>query len=185
MLNKLLIAACAFSLTLGLAYAESFSGTTRIFPDWSHTTTGLTTVKETFDSTLYQATHTSGTGANKMNQLWHGTVTIAASATNTIDITGGITNSFGTVLTMSKVRMVFFEAGSANVDTVTIGGGASAFSSIFADSSDAFVLRPDGAIFISGTDATAYAAGSGNIQFVNNNGNSNATVKVYLGASDS
>ena len=183
-MNKILTAVFAFTLTIGLAYAESFTGTTRVFPDWSHKTTGLTTVSETFASSLFTFTHTSGNGANQMNQLWHSTETIVASGTNVIDLTGGITNAFGTVLTMAEVRLLTFKAGSTNASTIQIGGGASAFSSMFADASDALLIRPGGFIMLVGPDATGYTAGSGNLTLINNSGAGVATIDIYIGASD-
>lgn len=184
MRSKIIASVFAFCLILGLARAGDFAGTTRLFPQWTHTTTGETTVRETFDDSLYSWTHTSGTNINQMNMLWHDTLSIAASGTNTVGITGGITNAFGEVLTMNEVSFVFVISASANDGTLRIGGGTNAFSSWFTTATDELVLRPGGAIMLTAPDAAGYAAGSGNMRFINT-GTGTASVVVYLGGSGS
>ena len=111
---------------------------------------------------------------------------LAASATNTIDITGGITNAFGEVLTMAEVRLISFSAATANAGTISVGGSATPFSSWFGDVSDVLVLRPGSGLLLTGPDATGYVVGGGLLQFVNDSGdtNSSAVIDVYIGASD-
>jgi hypothetical protein len=184
--SKTICSLLVFSLTVGIGFAETFTGTTRIVPQtWVHSTTGLTTVREVLPSSIFSWSHTSGTGANQMDQLWHGAVTMTASGTNTLDLTGGVTNSFGTVLTMAEVRLMVFTTAISNEDTVSIGGGPTAFYSFMNSTNDLLTIRPEGAIMFVAPDATGYAIGGGLLKFVNNSGVSNATVNVYIGASSS
>jgi len=126
----------------------------------------------------------SGTNAFEMNQLWSSQRTLTNGANETINILGGITNSFGSALTMSEVRLISFSSASANTDQITIGGAsANAFSSWLGDPSDTVKLRPGGYLLAIAPDATGYAVSTnGNIK-VSNDGTNSVIYDVYIGAS--
>jgi hypothetical protein len=177
----------AIMIGAGYALAETFSGNVRIMPVWSHTKTNVTTVSEAFAYALYTFTHTSGTNANQMNQLWHQSVAFVAGGTNTYDLAGGITNAFGTTLTMAKVRFLYIEAATTNGSTLTIGNHANAFSSWLGATNQTAKIRPGGALMLVGPDAAAYAVGAGStdiLKLVNDDGSAGASATVYVGAAD-
>ena len=181
MKKTLIVATIAGLFSLG-ATAETFTGTTRLTGSWSHSLTGVTTVSETFPDSLATFTHTSGTNANQMNQLWRGTVSLSGSGTNEINIAGGITNAVGTALDIAEVRFILVTATSTNGSTISIGGGS--FVSMFADSSDMIVLRPGGTLMLIAPDATGYAKGSGVLRIINQSASA-ASATVYIGGSSS
>jgi len=166
-----------------VASAESFSGSLIVRPQWTHTKTTATTASESF-STLYNFIFTSGTNSFQMDQIWTSQRTLTNSANETINIAGGITNSFGTVLTMAEVRLISVKSASANVDSITIGGAAAnTFASWLGDTSDTITIRPGGYLLAIAPDATGYAVSTnGNIK-VTNNGTNSVTYDIYIGAS--
>ena len=177
---------CSVAMVLAgalLCHAESFSGTLLVKPNWTHTKTGATTASEVF-STLYSWSVTSGTNANQINKMWVSQRTLTNSATETIDIAGGITNSFGTQLDMSNVRMMIFKSSADNSDSISIGGAAAnAFDAWVGAADDTVILRAGAFLLISAPDATGYAVSTnGNIK-VTNQGTNSVTYDVYIGGS--
>lgn len=173
--------ACALTCAV---YAETFSGNLLVRPDWTHKKVGATVASETVSS-LFSWAHTSGATTNQMNQLWVADVTLASNAVRTINLAGGITNSFGTVLTMAEVRMLAISAASANTGTITVGGAAAnTFATWAGDSSDKIVVRPGGFLLIVAPDATAYAVGANGNLMISNNAAASASFDIYIGGSD-
>jgi len=172
----LLLCACA-------AIADtSFSGSTILLRDWTHEKTAATTVSESFSRYGWSWTHTSGTNANQMTDIWAKTVTIAGSGTNSIDLAGGVTNSFGDVLTFSRVNMLTVVASSTNSAPVAVGGAASAaFASWLGSSSDAVIVRPGGLLVVAAPDITGYAVGTNSVLQIVNQSTNSVSVTVSVG----
>ena len=165
-----------------IAGAESFSGNLLVRPDWTHTKSGATSVSESF-GTLFNWSFTSGTTTNQMDQLWVSRRTLAANTAETLDLTGGVTNSFGTALTMAEVRMLIVTINATNASTIAVGGAASAsFNSWAGASNDTVRVRPGGLMLLVAPDATGYAIGGGNLA-VTNEGASAVAYDIYVGAS--
>lgn len=72
----------------------------------------------------------AGTGAGLTADLaYANTISLAAAATTTLDLAGGLTDAFGNTLTFAKVKGLFVQCPKANVGAVQIGGNAtSAFN---------------------------------------------------------
>ena len=51
---------------------------------------------------------TDGQGAGKANALWHDRRTLSATS-ETLDLAGGITDSFGNTLTMDNIKAIFIQ----------------------------------------------------------------------------
>jgi len=163
--------------------AETFSGNLVVRPTWTHEKTGATTASEAFD-TLFNWDFTSGTNANQMNQLWVSQRSLTNSATETVDIAGGITNTFGTALTIAEVRMMIVSLSSTNLNTITVGGAAAnTFDSWLGDSTDKVSVRPGGFFLLAGPDATGYAVSTNGNLLVTNGGTNAITYDIYIGGS--
>ena len=175
-------------LTLGAIAAavasESFSGSLLIRPSWTHTSEGVTTGSESFD-TLLSWTHTNGDTTNQMNQVWVSRRSLASNASEVIDIDGAITNIFGTVLTVAEVRFFAVVSASTNTTAIAVGNAPStAFATWVRSSDDSVIVRPGGALVLVAPDATAYAvSGNGNIG-ITNLGASAVAYDVWIGGSD-
>lgn len=180
---KILTATLILTALTTAAVAESFSGNLLVKPTWTHTKTGATTASETF-STLLSWTFTSGTNANQMNQLWASERTLTNGQSEVINLAGGITNSFGTTLTIDEVRMIVIGSDTSNSDSITVGAAASnTFDEFLGDPSDTITIRPGGFFLLTGPDATAYPVSTnGNLQ-VANDGTNSVTYDIYIGGS--
>ncbi|MGW4648045.1 hypothetical protein [Kitasatospora sp. NPDC004289] len=115
----------------------------------------------------------SGTGAGQVDKLWVATRTIAASGTDDLDLAGTLTDAFGAVFTLARVKGIIVAASSANTNVVQVGGAASnAFVNWVADATDKVVLRPGGFMAVAAPDATGYpvTAGTGDLLRITNGG---------------
>ncbi len=166
-----------------LIAATEFSGNLLLRPAWTHKKTNATTTSEAFPQ-LFNWDFTNGGSTNQMDQLWHSQRSLTNGANEVIDITGGITNAFGDVLTMSEVRMMIISMTAAQSNTVVIGGATNnAFASWLGDPSDTVILRPGGIFLLVGPDAPGYAVSTNSNLKIPNGGTNTVTYDIYLGAS--
>src|SRR3990172_6448394 len=92
---------------------------------------------------------TDGAGADQADVVWSDERTLAASATEDLDLAGGLTDAFGTAITFARVKGIYIEADSTNTNNVFVGGAAlNAFATLFGDATDKIVLRPGGALLL-------------------------------------
>lgn len=116
----------------------------------------------------------SGTGAGQADLRFADTRTLAASATEDLDLAGVLTDAFGAALTFVKIKGIFISAAAANTNSVVIGAAAANTWATLLNATGTITLRP-GATFaaMSGsTDATGMAvtAGTGDLLKVANSG---------------
>lgn len=102
----------------------------------------------------------NGTGADQANQVWHDTRTLTTGATETLDLSGSLTNAFGESVTFTKVKAILIK----NKGTTTLSVGAAVatqFVSPFGSATD-LVKIPGGGIFLlTAPDATGFACAGG------------------------
>jgi len=67
----------------------------------------------------------SGVGANQADLLFADTRTLAASATEDLDLAGVLTDAFGAVITMAEVVAIFVTADAGNTNAVVVGDATS------------------------------------------------------------
>ena len=138
------------------------------------------------DSISYNPTlvFVDGTGANQATKSFLDTRTLAASANESLDLAGGLTDAFGNALTFTKIRALMIRAAAGNTNNVLVGGAASnGFVTPFSDATDVAVVRPGGLLLLAAPDATGYAvtAGTGDLLKVANGGGSSAvTYDIFL-----
>lgn len=102
----------------------------------------------------------NGTSAGQATKKFSDRRTLSASASEDLDLAGGLTDAFGASLTFTKVKVLYVAAAAANSNNVIVGGaGANGFTTMFDDASDQFVLRPGAFILLAAgsADATGYA----------------------------
>lgn len=68
----------------------------------------------------YTKTFANGTGANQANMWWHDQRTLAASATENLDLAGVLTSVFGTVITFTSLKGLFVFAAAGNTNNVQV-----------------------------------------------------------------
>jgi hypothetical protein len=111
-------------------------------------------------SQRYSTELDDGTAAGAADKVFSDTRTLNASATENLDLAGSLTDALGASLTFAKVKALIVHAAAANTNNVVVGGDATTtFFGIFADETDAIVLRPGAtlALFVGEADAAAYA----------------------------
>ena len=87
----------------------------------------------------------NGTGAVDTSDLLFTDTRTLATTSESLDLAGGLTDSFGNALTFARVKCLLIHNKSTTVgQTVTIGGAASNQFLLFADATDKYVLGPNG-----------------------------------------
>jgi len=127
---------------------------------------------------------TDGTGANQVDRIFHDERTLAASATEDLDLSGGgLTDIYGTAFTIARLKLLVLWPSSANTNNVNLTRPASNGVPLFLAAGDGIAGRPGGEIIICAPDATGYAvtAGTGDlINLTNSAGTTSVTYKIIL-----
>lgn len=119
---------------------------------------------------LLQAVLEYGTDVDQANTVFHTIETLATGASVLFDMTGSLSDGFGSLVSMTKVKLVAI-AHLGTVGTLTFGGGSNAMTSFWATAGDALKIPPDGGILLLAPDATGYAVTAGtaeNIRVLHN-----------------
>lgn len=130
---------------------------------------GAPTVSTSVDRNL---TLTPGTDAvTKADILWKDTRTLAASATEDLDLTGALTDAFGATVAAAEIVAIYIEAAPANTNNVVIGAAASnAFVGPFGAATHTLALAPGMFIPFVNQNGWAVTAGTGDLLKIANSG---------------
>lgn len=126
---------------------------------------------------------TNGTGVGQGDRMWSDQRTVTASATDSVDLSGTLTDAFGATLTFAKIKAVYVEALSTNTNNVVVTRPASNGVPLFAAAGDALALRPSESFFWGGSAGAGVTvtAGTGDlIDFVNSAGGSSVVYNVVV-----
>lgn len=127
---------------------------------------------------------TAGTTANKVDRLYVAPISLAASASIELDLAGGLTDAFGTSVTIAELVAVGVFADDTNTNSIEVGGAASNAVPLFKDVSDVALVRPAGFLAMAAPGAAgqcSVTAGTGDLLKLANSGGSTAvTGKLYL-----
>ena len=125
-------------------------------------------------------TYTNGSGANQAGVLYQGSLALT-SGTNNVDLNGVLTDSYGTTVSLVRVKALFFQNNSVS-NTMTIGNGTNPFVGILNSTGTITVQPGDCFCFVSGS-ATGYVvtASTGDILKVAGTGTDGFTL-VILGS---
>ncbi|MFJ7070182.1 hypothetical protein [Streptomyces sp. NPDC101115] len=131
----------------------------------------------------------SGTGAGKADLVFHDRRTLNASANETLDLAGVLTDAYGAAITFARIKYIAFAAASGNTNNVVVGANAANDWVGLLNAAGTLTLRP-GMTFaaMSGSaDATGMAvtAGTGDLLKVANSGAGSSVTYdiVIVGAS--
>lgn len=109
-----------------------------------------------------------GTGADQADTVWFDAATQIADATDTIDLAGGVTDVFGSTITMVRVKCMFFKNTSTTASILQVGPHATANPFQCAITSvggvtgnEARSVPPGGGFIIWAPGATGWAVGAG------------------------
>lgn len=126
---------------------------------------------------------TSGTGADQADLIFHDTRTLAASATEDLDLAGVLASALGTTLTFARIKAVIVSAASGNTNNVNLTRPAANGVPLFLAAGDGIAVRPGGVFAWVAPDATAVAvtAGTGDLLTVTNSaGSTSVTYSVVI-----
>lgn len=157
-LGALVIAVMAWLIQPAFAQ-ETISGQFRIqISVLNRLLIGLRTVTTNLDQD-YTQLFSSGTGANQGNALWQSQRTLTASASETLDFSGSLTDDFGQSITCTKLRALVVRAASTNTNNVLVGGGGTNLTSLTTTGTlvEGLVVRPGGLLMWTFPDATGAA----------------------------
>ncbi|MFF3398247.1 hypothetical protein ACFYW6_07010 [Streptomyces sp. NPDC002659] len=130
----------------------------------------------------------TGTAAGKADLRFTDTRTLAASATEDLDLAGSLLDAFGAALTFVRVKGIFISAAAANTNNVVIGAAANPWIGLL-NATGTITLRPGASVGATSgvADATCMAvtAGTGDLLKVLNSagGTSVSYDIVIIGAS--
>jgi hypothetical protein len=133
--------------------------------------------------------YTAGTGAGQADLLWTDNRTLAASATESLDLAGGsLVDPFGNTVTFARVKVLLALADAGNTNDVLLGGAAAnAWATWAGDVTDIARVKPGGVFLAAAPGATGYpvTAGTGDLlKVANSAGGTPVTYRiVLLGAS--
>lgn len=133
-------------------------------------------------SESYSQRFTSGTGAAQVDKVFTDQRTLAASATEDLDLAGALTDGLGASLTFAKVKCVMIKAAAGNTNDVVVSRPASNGFVLFAAASDAISVKPGGVFLWAcpGTGITV-TAGTGDLLTITNSaGTTGVTYDVVI-----
>lgn len=109
-----------------------------------------------FTATLSPTTTqwTSGTGAGQIDRVWSDSSRVLASAADTLDLAGVLTDGFGNTFTCVKLKSLVLSAMSGNTNNVNFKGALTAgWAGFLSDTSDVISLKPGYSFGIGGSGA--------------------------------
>lgn len=97
-----------------------------------------------------------GTGAGRASKSFFGSRTIAANATDALDLVGALVDALGQPVTFTKIKMIAIKAASTNAGDITFGGGTTPCNTMFGASTDKIKIKPGGVFLIGAEDANGF-----------------------------
>lgn len=110
-------------------------------------------------SVARSVTLNSGTGAGQADRVFHDRRSLAASATEDLDLAGSLVDAFGQTIAFARIKGLIISAAAANVNNVVIGAASSAPWATALNTTGTLTLRPGASVALMAgkADATTYA----------------------------
>jgi hypothetical protein len=124
-----------------------------------------------------------GASAGQVAKLFSDTRTLAASATESLDLSGALVDALGQPTVFTVVKILLVKASPANTNNVLVGGAAAnAFVGPFADATDIVSIPPGGcAMFVHpGAGWTVTAATGDLLKIANSAGTTGVTYDIVV-----
>jgi hypothetical protein len=115
---------------------------------------------------------TNGTGAGQADLIWQDTRTLAASATENLDLSGALTSALGAAVVFARIKFILVTAAAANTNNVNVIREGTNGVPLFLALADGIAVRPGGFMAWGCTDATGVAvtASTGDLLTITNSG---------------
>lgn len=125
----------------------------------------------------------SGTGANQADKVFSDTRTLAASATEDLDLAGSLAGALGGSVVFARIKGLIVRAADGNTNNVNVIRPASNGVPLFLAAGDGIPVKPGGTFVWIAPDATGIAvtASTGDlITFTNSGGTTSVTYDVII-----
>lgn len=125
----------------------------------------------------------SGTGANQADIFWSDERTLAASATEDLDLAGVLADAFGVTVAAAEVVAILVIADAANVNNVVLGDATQPIP-LFGGTNPTFAVKPGGFFFVAAPAAagllTVGAGATDDLKVTNSAGTTGVTYQIAL-----
>lgn len=125
----------------------------------------------------------SGIGANQADLLFADERTLAASATEDLDLAGVLADAFGATITAVEVVAIFIFADAGNTNNVIVGD-ATAPVPLFGGTNPTFSVKPGGFFCVGAPNASGLlAVGAGatdDLKIANSGGTTGVTYEIAI-----
>lgn len=125
----------------------------------------------------------SGVGANQADLLFVDERTLAASATEDLDLAGVLTDAFGATITMAEVVAIFIFADADNTNNVIVGD-ATAPVPLFGGTNPTFSVKPGGFFAVGAPNAagllTVGAGATDDLKIANSSSGTGVTYSIAV-----
>lgn len=100
----------------------------------------------------------SGTGAGKADKIYVAQRTLAASASEDLDLSGVLADPFGATLTFARIKAIWVRAAAGNSNNVVVGAASGSPWTGLLTATGTLTVRPGTTISVAAgvADATAY-----------------------------
>lgn len=113
----------------------------------------------------------SGTGSQQADRVYAKTITLAASATQSLDLSGALTDPIGGSAVFAKIKAIAVRASAGNTNGVIVGNVTNGFVGPFGAATHQVTIPPGGCFLVSAPDAGwSVVAGTGDLLRVANAG---------------
>ncbi|MBY8826122.1 hypothetical protein [Sphingomonas colocasiae] len=128
---------------------------------------------------------TDGAGAGQANKIFTDTRSLAASASEDLDLNGTtLIDAFGNAMAMTKLKALIVYAAPGNTNDVVVGGASSnGVFSMFGASTDTVKVKPGGFLVLAAPTAAGYAVTAATadlLKIANGSSGSGVTYTIVL-----
>ncbi len=127
--------------------------------------------------------YSDGTGADQAQLIFADERTLAGSASESIDLAGGLTHELGGTITFTAIKEIIVVGDDANSGNLRVGAGvANAFVGPFGASAIGNLVEPSGLLHQRTPSAAGWTvtAGTGDLLRIENLGGASATFKLII-----
>lgn len=126
-----------------------------------------------------------GSGAGLANRLWTDQRTLAASASEDLDLAGSLADAFGVTQSFARVKALIIAAAASNANNLVVGAASSNAWAALLGATHTLTIRPGTSVcvFAGGADAIGYVvtAGTGDLlKIANSAGGSTVTYDIAV-----
>lgn len=135
---------------------------------------------------LFEASNSfaNGGGAGQASRVWSAKRTLAAGASEDLDLSGGLIDAFGATPAMVKIKGIIIVAAAGNSNDVVMGGAPSnAMAAMFGSATDTVKVRPGALFGLVTADAAGYAVDPDTgdlLRIANGGGGTPVTYTIFL-----